>query len=117
MQRTSPSGHGVLVGRNARENARVTAAMAGHHLWFHLNGVPGAHVVLQLPKGATPTRDDIECCERLARGGSGSSSGSQQQRQQQQQQRVDRFWGVDVESDARRGPPGLAWVNVEVGRC
>jgi hypothetical protein len=95
----SPSGHPVLVGRNARENSRITAGMAGSHLWFHVRDAPGAHVVLQLPKGATATSADLACCERLARGRRPDSTA------------VTCCRATDVVTDARRGPPGLARVG------
>lgn len=37
----------MLVGRNARENDRITSEMSGRHYWFHADGVPGSHVILQ----------------------------------------------------------------------
>jgi predicted ribosome quality control (RQC) complex YloA/Tae2 family protein len=37
----------MLVGRNARENDRITREMSGCHYWFHADGVPGSHVILQ----------------------------------------------------------------------
>jgi len=37
----------MLVGRNARENDRITREMSGRHYWFHADGVPGSHVILQ----------------------------------------------------------------------
>ncbi|MFQ6672372.1 MAG: NFACT RNA binding domain-containing protein, partial [Candidatus Tectimicrobiota bacterium] len=38
----------VLVGKNARGNDELTTRIARpHDLWFHAQGIPGAHVVLQ----------------------------------------------------------------------
>lgn len=38
----------VLVGKNARSNDELTARIArSHDLWFHAQGLPGAHVVLR----------------------------------------------------------------------
>ncbi len=57
--RVYPSRHGqpIWVGRGAASNDELTFhAAAPHHLWLHARGVPGAHVVIPLPKGqAAPT--------------------------------------------------------------
>lgn len=43
----------ALVGRNSRQNDHVTFALAKpHELWFHAQGVPGAHVLLRFDPGA-----------------------------------------------------------------
>lgn len=54
----SAQGLEILVGRNARQNERVTFQEAHpDDLWLHARGVPGAHVVIrsagQVPDGAT----------------------------------------------------------------
>ena len=47
---TVTGGYEVWVGRNARENDKLTfGAAARHDLWFHARGVPGSHVVLRVP--------------------------------------------------------------------
>ncbi len=47
-------GHRVLVGRGARDNDELTLRVAKpHDLWLHARGVPGAHVVVPLVKGAS----------------------------------------------------------------
>lgn len=44
----SSDGYAILVGRNARQNDRLTFSTAGAaDLWFHARGVPGSHVVLR----------------------------------------------------------------------
>ena len=44
---TSPDGYRILVGRNNRQNDRLTLRDShGEDLWFHIHGAPGAHVVL-----------------------------------------------------------------------
>jgi predicted ribosome quality control (RQC) complex YloA/Tae2 family protein len=49
-------GHGgqrIWVGRGAQHNDRLTFQVARpFHLWLHVRGVPGAHVVVPLDKGA-----------------------------------------------------------------
>lgn len=45
-------GQPVLVGRGAADNDRLTLRVARpHHLWLHVRGVSGAHVVVPLAKG------------------------------------------------------------------
>ena len=47
----------IRVGRNAKENDIAVASAQPHHLWFHLSGLPSAHVILccepgdEIPKG------------------------------------------------------------------
>jgi len=54
---TIESKYTVYVGRNARENDRLTHAFAsGRDLWFHARGVPGSHVVLRGANPSTPPR-------------------------------------------------------------
>jgi predicted ribosome quality control (RQC) complex YloA/Tae2 family protein len=44
----SPDGLALLVGRNSRQNDQVTFRLASSDdLWFHAQGVPGAHVVVR----------------------------------------------------------------------
>ncbi len=44
----SPEGFTLLVGRNARENERVTFQMAHpQDLWLHVRDAPGAHVIVR----------------------------------------------------------------------
>lgn len=54
----SPQGMEIIVGRNARQNERVTFAEAHpEDLWLHARGVPGSHVVIRsggrMPDAAT----------------------------------------------------------------
>lgn len=50
FRRFRVGGFDVWVGRNARENDRLTFDHASpHDLWFHARGVGGSHVVLRLP--------------------------------------------------------------------
>jgi len=47
----------VYVGRNARENDRLTHAFASQRdIWFHARGVPGSHVILRGANRSTPPR-------------------------------------------------------------
>ena len=52
---TSPDGLTVLVGRNSRQNDSVTfERAAGHDLWLHARGIPGAHVIVKAEGRAVP---------------------------------------------------------------
>lgn len=56
-------GFPVYVGRNARQNDEVTFKRAsGDDLWFHVRGMPGAHVILK--NGGRPAPQDV--IERVA---------------------------------------------------
>ena len=42
----------VLIGRNNRENDRLSHKVAAKtDLWFHARGFPGSHTVLRIPSG------------------------------------------------------------------
>jgi hypothetical protein len=60
-------GLSVLVGRGARENHRLTFAVAGpEDLWLHARDVPGAHVILRDPEGRAGADDIREAAELAA---------------------------------------------------
>ncbi len=64
---TAPSGYKVLVGRNAKDNNRITFNIAhGKDMFFHVKDYPGAHVVLQ-NNGMRVEKDDILYCASLAK--------------------------------------------------
>jgi predicted ribosome quality control (RQC) complex YloA/Tae2 family protein len=47
-RRFEVDGFSIYVGRNARQNEQVTFRRAGpEDLWFHVRGLPGAHVVIK----------------------------------------------------------------------
>jgi predicted ribosome quality control (RQC) complex YloA/Tae2 family protein len=47
LELRTPSGSRIVVGRSPIENADVTFRIGRpHDLWFHVQGVPGAHVIL-----------------------------------------------------------------------
>ncbi|MEZ4729109.1 MAG: NFACT RNA binding domain-containing protein [Caldilineaceae bacterium] len=44
----SPQGFEIIVGRNARQNERITFAIAkAEDLWLHARGAPGSHVIIR----------------------------------------------------------------------
>jgi len=60
-------GLSVLVGRGARDNQRLTFAVAGpEDLWLHARDVPGAHVILRDPEGRAAAEDVREAAELAA---------------------------------------------------
>lgn len=66
MRFTTADDFTVLVGRNNRQNDRLTLKTAGKNdLWFHTKNIPGAHAVL-LTEGREPTPAAMEEAARLA---------------------------------------------------
>lgn len=64
--RTS-SGSRILVGRTPFENAELTFRVARpNDLWFHAQGQPGAHVILQRDDRAAAPDDDVAAAASLA---------------------------------------------------
>jgi hypothetical protein len=60
-------GLSVLVGRGARENHRLTFAVARpEDLWLHARDVPGAHVIVRDPEGRASAEDLREAAELAA---------------------------------------------------
>lgn len=60
------SGATIIVGRNSRENEKLTFEIAkAHDLWFHASNVQGAHVILTSPDNKH-TPDDIQYAANLA---------------------------------------------------
>lgn len=64
----APGGETILVGRTGPDNDRLTFKIAGpDDVWLHAAGVPGAHVVIQLPRGGSlPPRETLARAAELA---------------------------------------------------
>lgn len=66
----SRSGYTILVGRNNRQNERLTFSMASRNdIWFHAREIPGSHVLLtgqRRSPGRSDTEPDIEEAALLA---------------------------------------------------
>jgi predicted ribosome quality control (RQC) complex YloA/Tae2 family protein len=61
------AGSRIVVGRSPAENADVTFRQARpDDLWFHAQGIPGAHVVLARDDRTTPPDEDIGVAAALA---------------------------------------------------
>lgn len=64
---TLKDGATVLVGKDDEDNDRLTHRMAkSHDIWFHVEGFPGSHVVLRVPKGKTAALPDLLAAGQLA---------------------------------------------------
>ncbi|NLJ31638.1 MAG: fibronectin/fibrinogen-binding protein [Clostridiales bacterium] len=62
----SSDGFRILVGRNNRQNDRLTMKQAGNRdLWFHTKNIPGSHTIL-LTQGREPTQTALEQAAMLA---------------------------------------------------
>ncbi|MEM7262243.1 MAG: NFACT family protein [Planctomycetota bacterium] len=57
----SREGLDILVGRNSRENDRLSISVAkGNDLFFHRADRPGAHVILKVIRGKAPAPESLE---------------------------------------------------------
>ena len=67
LEYRTPSGSRILVGRTPFENADLTFRVARpHDLWFHAQGQPGAHVILQRDDRFAPPDEDLTAAASLA---------------------------------------------------
>lgn len=63
----SARGQRIWVGRGGEANDTLTFRTARpHDLWLHARGVPGAHVVVPLERGATPDQETLLDAAHLA---------------------------------------------------
>lgn len=66
MSFKSSDGFTILVGRNNRQNDRLTMKLANNNdIWFHTKNIPGSHTVL-VTEGREPTNTAMEEAARLA---------------------------------------------------
>ena len=64
---TTPSGQQLLVGRNNRQNDRLTFRTANDYdLWLHTQEIPGSHVLLRLEPGEVPQENDLQFAADVA---------------------------------------------------
>jgi predicted ribosome quality control (RQC) complex YloA/Tae2 family protein len=64
---TSRDGLEILVGKGDAENDRLTFRIAnGNDLWLHVRDFPGSHVVVRLPRGASPPQETLLDAAHLA---------------------------------------------------
>lgn len=58
---TTPSGYQLWVGRNNRQNDRLTFRTANDYdIWFHSQEIPGSHVLLRLEPGEVAQEADLQ---------------------------------------------------------
>ncbi|NJK37393.1 MAG: fibronectin/fibrinogen-binding protein [Oscillatoriales cyanobacterium RM2_1_1] len=63
----TPSGFELWIGRNNKQNDRLTFKVAGaYDLWFHTQEIPGSHLLLRLNAGETPEDLDLQFAANLA---------------------------------------------------
>jgi predicted ribosome quality control (RQC) complex YloA/Tae2 family protein len=63
----TPSGFELWIGRNNRQNDRLTFRVAGDYdLWFHTQEIPGSHVLLRLEPGTVADEADLQFSADLA---------------------------------------------------
>jgi len=63
----SPSGFEIYIGKNARQNEYLSLhVLTGNDYWFHVEGKPGPHVILKVPKGLEPTKLDLSFAKSFA---------------------------------------------------
>ena len=75
LEFATSDGFRVLVGRNNKQNDKLTMKQAGNYdLWFHTKNIPGSHTIL-LTEGKTPTDTAIlEAAELAAQHSRGKDS-------------------------------------------
>ena len=62
-----PGGWTVLAGRTDADNDELSLRVARpDDWWFHVRGMPGSHVILQVPAGADPDRATLERAAAIA---------------------------------------------------
>jgi len=64
---TLPGGWTVLAGCTDRDNETLSLKLAkANDWWFHVRGMPGSHVVLQVPAGEEPDRETVKAAAAIA---------------------------------------------------
>lgn len=57
----------VLAGRNDQDNDHLSIKLAkANDYWFHVKGLPGSHVILQVPAGEDPDNGTIKAAAAVA---------------------------------------------------
>ncbi|MGL5083200.1 MAG: Rqc2 family fibronectin-binding protein [Microcoleaceae cyanobacterium] len=63
----TPTGFELWVGRNNKQNDRLTFRVAGDYdLWFHTQEIPGSHILLRLNAGEVPNDQDLQFAANIA---------------------------------------------------
>jgi predicted ribosome quality control (RQC) complex YloA/Tae2 family protein len=62
-----PGGWIVLAGKNDQDNDQLSLRIAkANDFWFHVKGLPGSHVLLQVPSGEEPDSGTIKAAAAVA---------------------------------------------------
>jgi predicted ribosome quality control (RQC) complex YloA/Tae2 family protein len=62
-----PGGWNVRAGKTDADNECLSLRIAGpDDYWFHAHGLPGSHVVLEVPEGQTPDRETLKRAAAIA---------------------------------------------------
>lgn len=62
-----PDGWIVLAGRNDQDNDHLSLKIAkANDYWFHVKGLPGSHVVLQVSAGEQPANNILKAAAAIA---------------------------------------------------
>jgi predicted ribosome quality control (RQC) complex YloA/Tae2 family protein len=62
-----PGGWRVLAGRTDQDNDRLSLKIAKpNDWWFHVKGLPGSHVILQVPAGEEPDNATVKAAAAVA---------------------------------------------------
>ncbi|HHZ05323.1 MAG TPA: fibronectin/fibrinogen-binding protein [Clostridiales bacterium] len=66
LEFTSPMGYKILVGRNNRQNDKLTLKQANNNdIWFHTKNIPGSHTII-VTNGTQPDEETILYAASLA---------------------------------------------------
>lgn len=67
LEFTSATGMKIWVGKNAKNNEKLTFSLAnGLDWWLHTEGYPGSHIIIKTKKGTDPDTDTIQDAIQLA---------------------------------------------------
>ena len=62
-----PGGWVVLAGKTDRDNDHLSIKLAkANDFWFHVKGLPGSHVLLQVPAGQEPDNATVKAAAAIA---------------------------------------------------
>jgi predicted ribosome quality control (RQC) complex YloA/Tae2 family protein len=101
LELRTPTGSRIVVGRSPVENAELTFHLARpDDLWFHAQGVPGAHVILSRDDRGRVPDEDLEAAASLAAFYSKAQAAASAA--------VDYTLRKHVRKQ-RAAPPGLVW--------
>ena len=101
LELRTPAGSRIVVGRSPVENAELTFHLARpDDLWFHAQGVPGAHVILSRDDRGRVPDEDLQVAASLAAFYSKAQAAASAA--------VDYTLRKHVRKQ-RAAPPGLVW--------